>query len=360
MILLNSQVERPAHAHRGAFTLIEVLITIGIVALLATMLVMAMAPGVEGARITATKTTINQLNRMIQERVDALVNSRELQVEADRIKKIYDASNSSDMQKELAKTLALYKLYRNTFPQKIDDLYGLDRTPNKPDQFQDDSPIFKEMWDYQNDTWKTGTWGARNAAAKGSPDAQQRAESSELMYLLLNRSSAIERTSAINIDQINPKHIGDTDEDGNLEFLDDWGNPLQFYNWPTALFRNEPNAIAALTALFPSYNKDSVDGDPFDPTGEIVRRNLHTSPLALASGYNVGLLNADRFKEPNLFWAFLIVSGGPDDSVGLDLPAPLRGSTQLTPPSAVSSSLGTVQSQNLDAVYDNISNRQQQ
>ncbi|WP_437191678.1 type II secretion system protein [Planctomicrobium sp. SH527] len=349
MLNAKRQSVRTTFASRSAFTLVEILVVIGLVALLATILMMAMAPALEGARISATKATITQLNRMLQDQVDGLLNSNEVDKEADRLAKMFRATNGSVMPPAVAKTLAQMKLYRNRFPQRKEDLFGLDgvnRIETDNDQYKDDSDILKEMRTTGGGSWKADSWIQRNASPKLAANSDK-AESSELLYVILSRGSVNSGSTALNVDQINPKHVGDTDGDGNLEFLDAWGNPLQFFNWPTGLFADPVASKTLVTANTAAI----ANADPFDPTNALSLWTPAGTGFNLMPGYPVPALNdPSRFKTPNRYWSFVILSAGPDDLTGFE-PLPSETASQK-----VARLLGTPTNQ--DHILDNITNRQ--
>ncbi|WP_437225247.1 type II secretion system protein [Planctomicrobium sp. SH661] len=318
--------------HRG-FTMVELLVVIGIIALLVTISVAAIAPLLGNAKVAATKTTLNQLGRMVDERIQSLLESDRVETQSKNIKKGFDASRSpgvAPMPQTVADSIAKMHVYRSFFPQRKEDMYGLDGIPDT----NDDSPLLTAMRSGGN--WIPDSWGARNEAKYDSV-LSPAAESSELLYLFLSQGGAGGISSSLNVDQINPKHIGDTDNDGNLEFVDAWGHPLQFFNWPTELFQNAAAVKSQVTANTSSFQNT----DPFDSTGSISRF------AAVSSSFNSS--NVLGLKTPDKYWAFMIISGGPDESTGLH-PAGDRGATDLQ-------RLG--QPTSLDAIYDNITNRQQ-
>jgi hypothetical protein len=64
-----------------------------------------------------------------------------------------------------------------------------------------------------------GAWSATNL-------------NSELLYVLVANTS-YQNSSALEL--FRPSEIGDTDNDGMLEFIDAWGKPIQWIRWPAGL-----------------------------------------------------------------------------------------------------------------------------
>ena len=101
--------------------------------------------------------------------------------------------------------------------------------------------------------------------------------SSELLYFFLNDSESLGSSEAIS-DQFTTSEIADTDNDGLLEFVDAWGNPLRFYRWPTRMIDIDPPAPPAVAEGFqpvlsnvndPTDVFISIDHDNDDSTAPV-------------------------------------------------------------------------------------------
>jgi len=332
MLTYRKSTDLPRAIRKNGFTLIEILVVIGIVALLAVIGIAAMSPVLTGAKSAATKATITQLNRMLDEHMQALFSSDKVDKFASTQLKLI---NGNRIPAELARTIALMHLYRTHFPQNKDDLYGMDGVLDNPNLIWSDSTLLTQMR-RANGSFDPASWHEINI--------ESTADSSELMYLVLSQLSGGNTISGLNIDQINPKHIGDTDGDSFPEFLDAWGNPLRFYNWPTRIF-----ADAALSKLLVTGGNQALrDTDPFDTHDLLLSPQFNTllsSPFQLGPGRTAIALGPENYKDPGQFWAFMIISAGPDGELGLN-----------SPNATGFDRLGTVTS--LDELSDNITNRQ--
>lgn len=206
-----------------------------------------------------------------------------------------------------------------------------------------------------------------------TPTDNSSTESSELLYLVLTEGDVLGLPPS-DIGGIDQNMIGDTDGDGNLEFLDGWGNPLQFYNWPTRLIKDDgvnywgtlalplppatmiseypttsllisnlPAPPVVNTSLLPdrrpiagSVASHRMYRDPLDHNRNITRWDVYVAPYtsvssALASNFSLQPpspagaytamgMNSVWFHDANTPSMPLIVSPGADDVLGLHLP----------------------------------------
>jgi hypothetical protein len=158
--------------------------------------------------------------------------------------------------------------------------------------------------------------------------------------------------------------VGDTDGDGLPEFIDAWGEPLQFYRWPILYRSDLQKGLSRLPGTGQYANTiEPREQNPLDPNQQLVapawwsnRANLvpgGSAPLSAGAvefqrhfhllldprtrGVTAGLPNATFWDRGSTYYQrraysskFLIVSSGPDREPGIgrwDVP-----STSLTAP----------------------------
>src|SRR5262249_38680487 len=67
------------------------------------------------------------------------------------------------------------------------------------------------------------------------------------------------------------KEVQDTDNDGLPEFVDAWGEPLQFYRWPIGYTSTVPGQTVDLQKGFADYtNAEPRQQDPLDSNRQLV------------------------------------------------------------------------------------------
>jgi len=121
------------------------------------------------------------------------------------------------------------------------------------------------------------TSAAKQAVASLLQNHQHKTARSEMLYALLVEGSG-PLGSVFSKDDFTDKEVQDTDNDGLPEFVDAWGQPLQFYRWPL-LYHSDiqrGQVIVATSeqtqALAQPYNYpwEEREQDPLDENQQLV------------------------------------------------------------------------------------------
>jgi prepilin-type N-terminal cleavage/methylation domain-containing protein len=358
---------RPAQQRRG-FSLVEILIVLSILLLLMGIAYVALGRSGDQARIAATRTTLAQLDTALRAEYQAMLQDFTEQ-ERKKLKKaewgnlaagreILRSGGPPLSAESDARLDVIVKLnrYIGLFPQRFDDLFGLDgiQQPEVGPAWGTvnvfGAGVAEDAWNSRSPTYRRIVAGAgRLQPARSSGDvltamttAGAQNVNAELLYLLLTGG---ENGSQL-LDQINPRHIGDTDSDGYPEFLDDWGQPIRFYNTPTALFYAGASS-SVQKALFPSQQPGNKF--PFDPANSLLMPTPSTNLLVGTAPDTYVTAAGVVYCHAATYFAPLLVSCGPDQALGLIEPDAAGGPdrTQLL---AVPSSP--------DETFDNLTNYQ--
>ncbi len=318
---------------RNGFTLLELMIVIGLIALLLSISVGTLRNAIGLARQRQTETTILKIHGLLQQRVEAFdraMDKLNLTQPKQKLTLDFNGKYGSSyflnyaQDSRLIETLVRKQLQQARFPQNFAerDLSGSASLP----------PL-----------------------APHNPVTQ----SSALLYWILT-GSEIFGVPPVDESDFSSAEVQDTDGDGLKEFVDGWGRPLRFYRWPTQLFRTgsgaspQPGAIgyqslspvdpsrtyaSVIWSGLPSANAtgyDPLSQDPDDPTAQ-----MYLAARADSSG-TVMRAFEDLFNTPSTYHAFLIVSAGPDGVLGLGEPFDYFGTndpTQSPPPTTTWPSL---------------------
>ena len=77
--------------------------------------------------------------------------------------------------------------------------------------------------------------------------------------------------SVFNPDDFSDREVKDTDGDGLLEFVDAWGQPLQFYRWPLFYYGQDGNNPDVQRGWLGYPNATSPrDQNPLDPNQQLL------------------------------------------------------------------------------------------
>jgi prepilin-type N-terminal cleavage/methylation domain-containing protein len=256
---------------RTAFSLLELIIVIGILAVLVAISAAVMGNIGDTARRAATMTTIAKVNNLLQQQISAW--DRDHGPLSPNVTRL--APRFSDPRigptvpyrlltpaagREAGVALARKFYFATSFAQTNIDAYGFDRSPDPAgDKSPDDAAAFKE--------WIVGNTGSQ-------------ADSSELLYLSLTQGK-FRDIAPVDVDSFTGSELADTDKDTFLEFVDAWGNPLRYYRWPTRLlnpFGYVATTLATGIAQVPAGTSQSISvatPSPLSPGGYEIHEVLN-------------------------------------------------------------------------------------
>ena len=372
---------------RRAFTLLELMMVVTIIGLLMSMSVVVMYGFIDQAEEEATSATIQKINRLLEERVEGFdrafkgvrkdTATRKMRilladpnVDGDQADGIFGVKDA------VVDILAKKALFRFEFPQRFDELLFFGdpavSVPGLPQSIYLAicAPAARVKLGLPLTTPLTDAAIAAEVATTFALGASSpETESSELLYFALIKSGSL-GAAAVDSDRFTENEIRDTDGDGLPEFVDNWGQPLRYYRWPTRLIdvdppvpfqpyltnladptgTNDPTDVALdldnngtfdigqrtitkgerdvanllLKGLPPAPSilpsnampRDLLLIDPDDPVGRLYAELEHLNGTngkpTLALEYNEA-----KYHTPDTFHAPLVVSAGPDGVLGL-------------------------------------------
>jgi prepilin-type N-terminal cleavage/methylation domain-containing protein len=386
---------------RSAFTLLELLIVIAIIALLMGISFSVMYGLVSQAEEEATIATVRKVDALLQQRIEAFdrtFKGNKKTSAVNGISVLLASQNIFGVRDDVKEILAKKALFRFEFPQRIDErrlfgdpdtvVTGLPDTifravaaPNARQQLVNEGNATPSDTDIQNRV--ISNWANHRSET----------ESAALLHFALLASDSY-GVGAVDGDRFTDKEVADTDGDGLPEFIDAWGNPLRFYRWPTRLID-----ITAPSPFVPVLGNPADSTDTRQIVGQerelanLLFKGLSPPPLPLPNGVlprdllltdpddAVGRLyselerldgndgrplfateyNESKYHTPETYHTPLIVSAGSDGVLGLREPndtdfsngifgnlAQLAGTTVLSPTPSV---------EVRDQLTDNITNR---
>lgn len=314
---------------RAAMTLIELLVVIAIIALLAVVSIGALMAVPEHARVRGTEALIAKIDSKLAQRLNQF-NSRR-----DTIRTLASCDLIlSNNEPSLGRIIAIFRTMRQEFPETFDaSNYNAPATDGIDN---DDDGATDEL-----DELISADWYPVNLTGSAVPSQSQRELSAAALGHLAYMQRVImdstlrpnqvpfrslheihrETTRAeclymivtadgTDTSEFAPNEIKDTDEDGLPEFVDKWGNPIQFFLWPS--YYTSPR------------QKPGEETNPDDPNQLLTEGSTTgwwTAQPALRLRFEAlffSLTHMTTTTRPQGYrMSPLIVSAGPDGGFGL-------------------------------------------
>ncbi|REK08455.1 MAG: prepilin-type N-terminal cleavage/methylation domain-containing protein [Planctomycetota bacterium] len=213
-----TRVLLPKHApsalkRTGGFTLVELLITISIIAIMASMVLFAVYAAQEAARERKTRALITKLNGIIMERWDEYRTRRV---------PIAITAGATPLDASRYRLEAMRDLMRLELPDRWSDVLDPPVAPYAypaADKLQRPATSVAFLAKYDSVVGNT-TWPPTSEVLAN--------QGAECLYMIVMGAVAQLGDSR---DFFRADSVADTDEDGFPEFVDAWGMPIQFIRW---------------------------------------------------------------------------------------------------------------------------------
>ena len=308
--------------HRTGMTLIELLVVVAIIAVIAAVSIGALMVIPEHARVRGTEALVAKINTKLSQRLDQF-NSRR-----DTVRTLGCDLTLANNEPTLGRLIAVARTMRQEFPEWFD----VTLTSRISDSFDNDGDgLIDEPDEIIAGDWNPVDIGGTAAPEQLGSDLPPRAtghlayiqrifadntlRSNGASFLNTHRAETaraeclfmLVTADGADTSEFAPNDIGDTDGDGIPEFVDKWGNPIQFFLWPS---------------LYTSpRQKPGSETNPDDPN-QLLTENLGpTSWWATNRGSFQNLFlwvsNAAN-TSPQAYRTYpLIISSGQDGGFGL-------------------------------------------
>lgn len=254
------------------FTLVELLVSITILVILATVTLYGMASVQKMAQIQRAKSQVARIHELIMDKWESYETRR-----AGPLAAPYDDPN-------------------HPWPIGFRRLLGLRELMRleMPDRYSDISPAALELL-----AQRPGLSRYYERRLNGGTDVQP----AECLYMIISRMSVGDASA---LEFFSEEEIGDADGDGLPEILDPWGNPITFLRWPAGF---EPS---------PLMSPDDF-GDPFDLLGLDDKAVIADDPMnTMFDRDDDGAAPPDADDRPFALVP-LIMSAGPDKAFDIDI-----------------------------------------
>jgi prepilin-type N-terminal cleavage/methylation domain-containing protein len=245
--------QSPIRNHRSAFTLIELLVTMVIIAIISAAILGTAASAFENARRSRTRSLVTKISGLVLERWDSYAERR---VEVSRYitgRNISPLPPDSIQAKLQSGDITAAQAGQMIADSRLIALRELMKM-EMPDRWQDvvnDPSILAGPPDYP----VSGLVQLyRRAYAQSSSHADiEKHQGAECLYLIVMYGTGDGEARTL----FSSQDIGDVDADGAPEFLDGWGNPIEWIRWPAGY-------TSDLQPRNPDGSRPEGDHDPFD------------------------------------------------------------------------------------------------
>jgi prepilin-type N-terminal cleavage/methylation domain-containing protein len=259
-------MKRLVTPRRGAFTLVELLVVMAIIAMLAAMTLGVVDAARRTARQQSSEMLVEKINGVVIDQCESYA-TRRVAINPDLVNAINDdeektwseAQNNARKVQRLAycRVFAIREVMRMEMPECWDDVTDSPRTMNLKDK--NGNPISVPVI---RGNREPALYKSYNARLTGNQTDQY--ESAECLYLFVTMAHPELRK------RFRDEEIGDADEDGFFEFQDAWGNPIKFLRWAPAICESDFQKVVAevdTNATFDAYTMQEI-GTGNDPVGD--------------------------------------------------------------------------------------------
>jgi hypothetical protein len=230
-------------------TLVELLVTITILAILGSAILFASFNANRAARVAATRSMVASLHSLVSDKYDEF-----------RTRRVNAQIHHNNWQEEQRRRVAaMWELIRLEVPDRWSDvtLSPIDADPAstqvKNPRFQQRTPLanaylrkFQQIARAENKRTNKQNTGEQVTDNQGA----------ECLYMLVTLGTADGEALSL----FRQSDIGDVDGDGAPEFLDGWERPVNFIRWAPGFTRDQNGVrISALQSGDPEADHDPVD-----------------------------------------------------------------------------------------------------
>jgi type II secretory pathway pseudopilin PulG len=214
-----------ARAARASFTLVELLITISIIAIMASMMLFALYSAQESAKVDKTKALIARL--------DAIIKTRWESYRTRRVPVVIPPG-TPPLTAATTRLNGLHELMRMEMPDRWSDIMTV--TTTAPYTVQNSlAPIVTLI--PPSSVWRGYVRKVQAAFALNPPKPPTlEFQNAECLYMIVMSALAEEGDAR---DVFKPDDVKNVDGDGFPEFVDAWGQPIRFLRWAPGLQSSE-------------------------------------------------------------------------------------------------------------------------
>lgn len=304
------------------FTLLELIIVVGIIGILMSALGVTISNMLESAKSARTLSTLQKVEGLINERRKGLERSFTRPSFQASIKRRVDLMVAGDptrnipglpgISEKAVETVLKKDWARFYFPQTFSEFM-----------------IAAQFLNQNVDTDSSGYPDIIESSGFDPTKHDPTTESSEMLFVALTRLEAFGAQTA-GEDSFTTDEVSDTDGDGLPELIDGWGNPLRFYRWPTSVLKPFGIIGKDLQPGAAGVNDDGVGGND-DSVGELAAANSDDTFIEPEARAFASFMMSGLPRPPQIQGQYDLLNEDPDDPYGLVL-AEMKRLSSTTPP----------------------------
>lgn len=245
---------------RQGFTLIELMIVIAVIAILASIALVALQDARQTAKQSRTDSQISRINEMLMSRWEEY-QTRQIPIQVN--------SGITPEDANFLRHRYMMDMMRMEMPDRVTDVIDGPATPAQIVQGRPLSVPFTALSAIPQPALHRRYQRIVNRITTQTGVAWSfEHQGSECLYMILE---SMETDLGSGTDFLAPSEVGDTDNDGFLEILDAWGNPIEFIRWA-------PGSDSPTQDHPTNATVDVAQPDPFDPFRQSFRWNTNFFP----------------------------------------------------------------------------------
>ena len=268
----------PPSSFRLGTTLIELLITITIIAILSATFLGVSNVAMESAREARTKTTIGKINGLLMEKWNSYA-TRRVDVHPTILNQINGDPALSHRVRGLmradARLLATRELMKLEMPDRWSDILLQAVPDGVVSTMGGNDPLILAVRPGLSTSYLRKFFQSANVQDDGV--TLRRNQGAECLYLIIMLATADGEARTL----FSPQDIGDTDGDGAPEFLDGWGRPIRYIRWPAGFAVAGQSVLMLADADADHDSFDQFRRDQPQPAATQIPINLYPSRVQL-------------------------------------------------------------------------------
>jgi prepilin-type N-terminal cleavage/methylation domain-containing protein len=218
---------------RGGFTLVELLVTLMVLTIMASLMLFAVGSAQRAAREAKTRSMVVRLHTLLMERWDSYATRRVPLRIPPGMRMLPSPWDVGASDAATARLSALRLTMQMEMPDRWSEIFEFHNATSPNNPLIRYATYWSQLTAYKNGvpplepTALSRAYYRRYLQVANHPQLE-RYQGAECLYLIVTMATG----DGTALEQFSDSEIGDIDGDGAPEFLDGWGQPISFIRWP--------------------------------------------------------------------------------------------------------------------------------